>query len=170
VLLATERLVLRRFRPADAGTLAEYRSDPEVARYQSWDPPLALEEARELVAVFAAGEPDGAGWFQYAIERTADHAHLGDVGVNLHEDRRRAEVGFTLARAYQGQGYAFEAVHAVLGRLFAVPGLHRVSAECDARNTASARLLGRLGFTAEGRSHTGDLLFGLHAADLPEPR
>jgi RimJ/RimL family protein N-acetyltransferase len=160
VLLTTERLVLRRFRPADAETLADYRSDPEVARYQSWDPPVPLDRARELVAVLSAGEPDRPGWFQYAIERTADHTHIGDVGVNLHDDRTRAEIGFTLARAYQRQGYAAEAVGAVLHRLFTVQGLHQVSAECDARNVASARLLERLGFIAQGRSGA-DLLYRL---------
>jgi RimJ/RimL family protein N-acetyltransferase len=38
----TERLVIRRFRAEDAATLAAYRSDPAVARYQSWDIPFSL--------------------------------------------------------------------------------------------------------------------------------
>jgi RimJ/RimL family protein N-acetyltransferase len=176
VLLATERLRLRRFRAADADTLAAYRSDPEVARYQSWDAPFPLERARRLVAVLAAGEPDRPGWFQYAVERAADRAHIGDVGVNLHENRMQAEIGFTVARPYQGQGYAAEAVRAVVGRLFAVRGLHKVSAECDARNVRSARLLERVGFTCEGRLRehtrakgewTDDLWFGVLAREWP---
>lgn len=172
--LATERLRLRRFRPGDAETLAAYRSDPEVARYQSWDAPFPLERARRVVAVLASGEPDEPGWFQYAVERAADRTLIGDVGVHLHENRRRAEIGFTLARPYQGQGYAAEAVRAVLDRLFTVQGLHKVCAECDARNVASARLLERLGFTCEGRLRehtwakgewTDDLWFGLLARE-----
>ena len=50
MLIATERLVLRRFRSSDAETLAAYRSDPDVARYQSWTPPVTLDQARAIVA------------------------------------------------------------------------------------------------------------------------
>jgi RimJ/RimL family protein N-acetyltransferase len=172
MLIGTERLVLRRFRPSDAETLAAYRSEPDVARYQSWTAPVSLEQARAIVATLAAGDPDQPGWFQYAIERTADRAHIGEVGVDLHDNRRRAEIGFTLAPAYQHRGYAGEAVRAVLDHLFRVRGLHKVSAEVDARNAPSARLLERLGFTREGllRAHTwikgewtDDLLYGLLA-------
>jgi RimJ/RimL family protein N-acetyltransferase len=46
VLITTERLALRRFRAADAEALAAYRSDPDVARYQSWTPPVTIERAR----------------------------------------------------------------------------------------------------------------------------
>jgi aminoglycoside 6'-N-acetyltransferase len=174
VLIATDRLVLRRFRDDDAPTLAAYRSDEAVARYQSWQPPVPIADARRLVREMAAGDPDEPGWFQYAIERAADGAHLGDVGVNLHVNRLQAEIGFTVAGGYQGRGYATEAVLAVLRHLFDDRGLHRVSAECDARNVRSARLLERVGFRREGLrpAHTwlkgewtDDLLFGLLARD-----
>jgi RimJ/RimL family protein N-acetyltransferase len=174
VLIATERLVLRRFRAADAEPLAAYRSDPDVARYQSWTAPVPIEEARAIVASLEKGDPDLPGWFQFAVEHTGDRALIGDVGVDLHENRRQAEIGFTLAAAYQGRGFAAEAVRAVLDHLFRVRGLHKVSAECDARNTASARLLERVGFTREGllRKHTwikggwtDDLLYGVLAEE-----
>jgi aminoglycoside 6'-N-acetyltransferase len=172
VIIATERLVLRRFRESDAPVLAAYRSDVDVARYQSWVAPVTVEQARWSVASMAVADPGEPGWFQYAVERTEDHALIGDVGVNLHGNRLQAEIGFTLATAYQGRGYASEAVRAVLDRLFQVQRLHRVSAECDARNTASARLLERVGFRSEGLrpqftwikgEWTDDLLFGLLA-------
>lgn len=156
MMIATERLVLRRFRASDAETLAAYRSSPQVARYQSWDAPVSMAAAREFVAAMAAGHPDEPGWFQYALERAEDKAHIGDVAVHLQENRMQAEIGYTLAPAYQGQGFAGEAVRALLDHLFKVRGLHKVSAECDARNVASARLLERIGFTREGllRAHT----------------
>jgi RimJ/RimL family protein N-acetyltransferase len=174
MLIATERLVLRRFRPDDAAPLAGYRSDPEVARYQSWDAPFPLLRAQTAVANFIASDPDRAGWFQYAIERAEDRRLIGDVAVHLHDNLMQAEIGFTLAPAHQGQGYATEAVHAVLDRLFRVQGLHKVTGECDARNTASAQLMERLGFTREGLLRqqtyikgewTDDLLYGLLATE-----
>jgi RimJ/RimL family protein N-acetyltransferase len=174
VLIATERLTLRRFRASDARRLAEYRSDPAVARYQSWDAPFPVERAVVAVRNFAAGSPDVAGHFQYAIELTGDALLIGDVYVRLHDNLKQAEIGFTLDRAYQGKGYATEAVGAVLDRLFRRQGLHKVTGECDARNTASAALMERLGFRREGLLRqqtfikgewTDDLLYGLLAGE-----
>jgi aminoglycoside 6'-N-acetyltransferase len=179
VTLTTARLVVRRFRPADAEALAAYRSDPAVARYQSWQTPLSTEDAAELIRVFQAGDPTSPGWFQYAIARGEDDVVIGDVGVNRHDNGMQAEIGFTLARSSWRRGYAYEAASRVLDQLFRVDGLLRVSADCDARNQASARLLDRLGFRREGlrRAHTwikgewtDDLLFGLLADEwFPAP-
>jgi RimJ/RimL family protein N-acetyltransferase len=172
MLVRTERLGLRRFTPEDAAAFAAYRSDPDVARYQSWDAPLPLAEAQKTVENFANGDPMKPGWFQYAVDR--DGVLIGDIGLNLHENLMQAELGFTLAPEYQGQGYATEAVRGLLDQLFVERNLHRVSAECDARNTASARLLERLGFRQEGLrlsnswfkgEWTDDLLFGLLRSD-----
>jgi RimJ/RimL family protein N-acetyltransferase len=172
MFVRTERLTLRRFTPGDAEAFAAYRSDPEVARYQSWDAPLPLADATRKVEEFANGDPAAPGWFQYAVD--LDGVLIGDLGLNLDANLKQAELGFTLAPAYQGQGYATEAVRGLLDNLFVERKLHRVSAECDARNTASARLLERVGFQREGlrRSHTwfkgewtDDLLFGLLRSD-----
>jgi RimJ/RimL family protein N-acetyltransferase len=174
MLITTERLVLRRFRPADAPVLAAYRSDPEVARYQSWDAPFPLLRAETAVANFIASDPDKPGWFQYAVERTGDRVLIGDVAVRLHDNLKQAEIGFTLAAAYQKSGYATEAVGAVLDRLFRLQGLHKVTGECDARNTPSAGLMERLGFIREGHLRqqtwikgewTDDLIYGLLAEE-----
>jgi RimJ/RimL family protein N-acetyltransferase len=174
VRMLTRRLVVRRFHPADAGALAVYRSDPEVARYQSWSAPVSLEAAATLVDTFAAGDPYAPGWFQYAIELRSNRALIGDIGVHLHDNLMQAEIGFTLAREHQRHGYASEALRCVLEHLFTDRGLHRVSADCDARNVRSARLLERLGFQQEGRRRantwikdewTDDLLFGLLARE-----
>ena len=172
MFLRTERLGLRRFTTADADAFAAYRSEPEVARYQSWDAPVSLADALEMVADFGQGDPAVPGWFQYAID--LDGVLIGDLGLNLHDNLMQAELGFTLSPAYQGNGYATESVRGLLDHLFIERDLHRVSAECDARNAASARLLERVGFRQEGlrRSNswfkgewTDDLLFGLLRTD-----
>ncbi|MFD3442419.1 GNAT family N-acetyltransferase [Streptomyces sp. NPDC058685] len=171
MLIDTPRLRLRRFRAGDGPALAAYRSDPAVARFKAWEAPVSPESASALVREFANGDPAEPGWFQYAVELTAEGVLVGDVGVRLHDNRMQAELGYTLAADRQGKGYATEAVRAVLGDQF-TRGLRRVSAECDARNTPSARLLERVGFQLEGRrpeytwfkgEWTDDLLFGLLA-------
>jgi len=169
VLLESARLALRRFSPGDAAALSAYRSDPSVARYQSWTPPVPPDAAARLVAEFAAGHPWQPGWFQYAIEHRAQRCLIGDIGVRLHGNMMQADLGVTLAAEWQGHGYA---VRMVLGYLFG-QGLHRVSAECDARNERSALLLERVGFQREGYrpaytwlkgEWTDDILFGLLAS------
>lgn len=171
-MLTTDRLAIRPFRPDDAAAFAAYRSDAEVARYQSWDTPLSLEDAARTVAGYGADDPAMIGWYQWAIDR--DGLLIGDIGVNTHDNRMQAEIGFTVAASEQGKGYGTEAVGRMVGYLFAERGLHRISAECDARNEASARLLRKVGFHQEGllRSNTwikgewtDDLLFGLLATD-----
>ncbi|MDJ0345149.1 GNAT family protein [Streptomyces sp. H10-C2] len=172
MLLETPRLRLRRFQPGDAPALAAYRSDPEVARYKSWTAPVSIDSATAFVRACGEADPGQPGWFQYAIELKADGSLAGDVGVRLHDNRMQADLGVTLAAGRQRSGYAIEAVRAVLEDLFTRRGLHRVSAECDARNTRSAQLLERAGFQLEGRrpeftwlkdEWTDDLLFGLLA-------
>jgi aminoglycoside 6'-N-acetyltransferase len=144
--IETSRLRLRRFLPSDVPDFAAYRSDREVARYQNWDFPLPLPAARRLVDEYSRREPARPGWFPYAIELKQDERLIGDIAVNRHPGGAKAELGFSIARARQGQGYASEAVRGVLAELFG-QGLRMAVAECDARNTRSARLLEHLGFT-----------------------
>jgi len=131
--------------------LVAYRSDPEVARYQSREAPFPLRRAETAVANFIASDPDRAGWFQDAVELAESRTLIGDVYVHLHDNLKQTEIGFTVAATYQGRGHATKAVGAVLDRLFRERGLHKVTGEGDARNAASAGLLERLGFTREGR-------------------
>ncbi|HNX96274.1 MAG TPA: GNAT family protein [Candidatus Aminicenantes bacterium] len=150
--LETRRLVLRPLGPADAEAFSAYRSDPQVARFQGWEAPFSLERAREFIARLAEPEWATPGeWFQVAILRREDGGLVGDCAFQrLAAEPRQAQIGFTLARRYQGQGYAAEAVMALLGYLFEGLGLHRVTAVCDAENGTSIRLLERLDFRREG--------------------
>ena len=149
--LRTPRLVVRRFRAEDSATFSAYLSDPDVARYQSWDTPFGADRAAAFVAAVRAVHPDTPGeWCQLAIEDAATGQHIGDVAVLTQaDDTRLARIGFTLARGSQGHGYATEAVTAVLDYLFGARGKHRVAADCDARNVRSAALLERVGMRRE---------------------
>jgi RimJ/RimL family protein N-acetyltransferase len=149
--LVTRRLVLRRFRDSDLEAFLAYRSDPEVARYQSWAT-YSREEAEAFLACQKELEPGTPGaWSQIALERRNAPGLIGDCALKvLAEDPRQAEIGFTLARAWQGHGYGAEAVAALLDHLFGTLGLHRVFAITDAENAAAAVLLERVGLRREG--------------------
>lgn len=149
--LSTARLIIRRFQERDAGTFAEYRSDPQVARYQSWTPPYPLAQAEQFVTEMAGAHPDVAGqWCQLAIEERDSGTHIGDVAAHVDADEPRlTTVGITLSPAAQGHGYATEALTALLDYLLIQRGKHRVRATCDTRNRASAALLERVGMRRE---------------------
>jgi aminoglycoside 6'-N-acetyltransferase len=122
-----------------------------VARYQTWEAPVSLTVATRAVSGFAGEDPDQPGWFQHAMELKAGPQLIGDIGVNLHANRMQAEIGFTVALGFQRRGLGSEGVSAMLRDLFERRGLHRVSAQCDARNIRCVRLLERVGFQLEGR-------------------
>jgi len=149
--LTTPRLELRRFRPDDLDAFVAYRSDPEVARYQSWEAPYPAGEGRKLIEELQRTHPDTPGeWFQFAVAPRATGALVGDLGaLVLADEPRNAEIGFTFATAHQGRGYATEAVLRLLEDLLGERGKHRVAAGCDDRNLRSIALLERVGMRRE---------------------
>jgi RimJ/RimL family protein N-acetyltransferase len=144
--LRTDRLVIRRFRADDAIVFVAYRSDADVARYQSWDG-YTREQAEAFVSEMAASHPGVPGeWFQFAVADLAGDELLGDVAVCVHaDDTSRAELGFTFAPGHQRKGYATEAVRAVITYAFERLRAQTVLAIADARNLPSIALLERIG-------------------------
>ncbi|MBZ9713198.1 GNAT family N-acetyltransferase [Deinococcus multiflagellatus] len=147
--LHTPRLTLRPITPADLPEVVAYRNDPAVARFQAWPLPATLETVQGLVSDRPLGAP---GWVQRAVTLGGGPL-LGDVALNTHGPQ--AELGVTLATAAQGQGYAAEALRALIDHAFGPLGLHRLHASIDPRNAAVARLLTRLGFRHEGTAIQG---------------
>jgi RimJ/RimL family protein N-acetyltransferase len=150
--LLADRIALRRFTPEDLTTFVKYRSDPDVARYQSWDAPYPLADGERMISSLRETHPDTAGeWFQYAMALRSTNELIGDCASCTDEqDPRMAEIGFTVRPECQGRGYATEGTRTLLGYLFRARGKHRVTARCDPRNTASARVLERIGMRREG--------------------
>lgn len=150
--ISTPRLVLRNLQNSDNILLANYRSDPEVAKYQSWDVPYSEAQATALIESLHQLIPGVLGeWYQLAITLKSTGKMIGDCAFCiLVDDGKQAEIGFTLAREYQGQGYATEAITCLLEYLFITHHLHRIRANCDPANTASIKLLQRVGMRCEG--------------------
>jgi RimJ/RimL family protein N-acetyltransferase len=160
--IVTERLSLRPFQVDDLEAFVAYRSDPEVARYQSWDSPYPMAAAESFLSSqreLVFGQP--GEWLQLAIVDRASSAVCGDCAVRVATDQpATAEIGVTLAQASQGKGLAIEALTAVVAELFERRGMHRVVAEADDRNVPVRRLLERLGFRCEARLVEADWFKG----------
>lgn len=152
IYLTTQRLCLRPFQEIDLEAFAAYRSDPDVARYQSWETPFSLEQAAAFLEEMKFTQPATPGrWVQWAVERKSQPGIIGDCAFQvLKEDPAQAQIGVTFSQAHQHQGYASEAVSGLVSYLFGELHLHRVSAICDVENHTSARLLERVGMRREG--------------------
>ncbi len=149
--IQTQRLILRPFEPDDLDAVHAYHQLEEVARYQFW-----TERSREdLVEKLAEwGKMDGSesadGKLCLACVLRADNRLIGDLFLGISDRAaRQGEVGYSFNPEYHGQGFATEAVSAMLGTGFDALGLHRIFARCDARNRPSWALLERLGMRRE---------------------
>lgn len=160
--ITTERLLLRPFQADDLETFVGYRSDPEVARYQSWDSGFSMDDAERFLDTqrgLVFGRP--GEWLQLAIVDGDRGTLYGDCAVRVLTDQpSTAEIGITLASTSQGRGIATEALTALLQELFEHHGMHRVFADTDDRNVAVGRLLERLGFRCEARLVEADWFKG----------
>lgn len=151
--LTTARLRLRHFQQSDRDAFVAMRRDPEVARYQSWSS-LDHAAAQSFINDMSRAEPGFPGeWFQFAIADRMTDQFIGDCALHVKaDDPRQAEIGFSLTRQAQGQGFATEAISALLDYLFQERAIERVMAICDVRNHGSYRLLERLGMRQEGHT------------------
>ncbi|MEM5584562.1 GNAT family protein [Roseibium sp. AS2] len=146
----TERLLLRPMEESDAVALHAYQALPEIARYQYWEPRSLADIRLKLLEWMPMRRLDGEGTLAFAVETRAERKLIGDVSLRLTSvEARQGTFGFTLHPAHQGRGYATEACRALLKIGFDGLRLHRIFACCDARNTASSRVMERLGMRRE---------------------
>jgi RimJ/RimL family protein N-acetyltransferase len=146
--LATARLLLRPPVLTDADAIFQkYAQDPEVTRYLIWQPHPNIEVTREFVQRCLRCWQEGTS-FPWGVVRKEDDAFIGMIELRI--DRYRADLGYALARAYWGSGYATEMTRAVVNWAISQPEIYRVWATCDVDNLASARVLEKAGMQREG--------------------
>lgn len=147
----TPRLIARFMREDDIPHIAACRSHPEVALHQLWET-YAENDARELIGEMTLKKPGDPGWYQWALERKSDGAYIGDCGLKIDPaDQRLGQIGYTIARPFWNSGYGSETAAGLVHFAFDnLADLHRLSADADPRNIASARVLEKAGFRREG--------------------
>lgn len=144
--IETERLRLRRFEPRDTAAFHAYRADESVARYQSWQD-YTLGDAERFVEEMEREDPGAPGApFQFAVVRRDDDVLIGDCMLVIDAgDSATAEIGYTIAPAHQGHGYATEAARALLAHAFGRYEIAAARAVTDARNAPSIAVTQHLG-------------------------
>jgi ribosomal-protein-alanine N-acetyltransferase len=155
-VIQTNQLTLRKIEPEeDAADLYAFYSDPLVIRYLDWEGPSSLEESKVLIE----------SW-----NRCFEEKKLIPWGICLHDCRQLIgtimfmptrgtfeevplyplTLGFDLNHDYWNKGIMTEALNAVITFAKENIGPHRIQAEVVPENSASLRVLKKLGFTEEG--------------------
>ena len=160
--LETERLVLRAMRVKDADDMFEYAKNAEVTRYLLWRPHQTREYTRHYLEYLAGRYRIGAH-YEWAMIHKESGRMIGSCGfANIDCPHNRAELGYVLNPAYRGQGLVVEAAQRVLRFGFNVLGLHRIEARYMVENTASRRVMDKLGMKFEGVARSAMLVHGVY--------
>ena len=148
--LETENLTLKPLETSDKEFIFKQFSDPEVTRYLVDDEPMtSIENAEEMIDFYTG--PEASTRNRWIIIRKSDNEPIGTCGYHIWNKKDNiCETGYDLSPAYWGKGYMTEAMRRVITTGFEDMGLNRIQAFVDVRNTRSANLALRLGFTQEG--------------------
>lgn len=145
--IETARLLLVRPASDDAAAVFErYASDPEVTKFLGWPRHRSIADTQAFLD-FSAAEWERWPAGPYLIRARDDGRLLGGTGLGF-EAEHQAVTGYVLARDAWGQGYATEALQAVLDVARSV-GVVRLYAICHAEHRASLRVLEKCGFTRD---------------------
>lgn len=146
-ILETERLTLRTLDLKDAPEVQRLAGAREVALNTLTIPhPYPDGAAEEWIRAHTTE----AGMMNFAIVRRTDGVLVGSVGLILKSDHDKAEIGYWIGVPFWNQGYATEAVAAVIDYGFQELGLQRIYAAHFARNAASGQVLVKNGMRHEG--------------------
>jgi len=160
--LRTERLDLRPYQEDDLGFLHELQSDADLTKYLYFGPlskdevlvTLGLKRTRRVLK--GEGEP-----IQLVAVLRSTGERVGEATLSwVSEAHGGGEVGYVVHPAHQGRGYATEMGAEMLRLAFEDFGWHRVVGRLDARNTASAAVLERLGMRLEAHLVSNEYVKG----------
>lgn len=149
--IETTRLVLRTFERSDVDGLATYHTLPSVQRYVFTKTRDVTEVAGVLSVLRGQVSLQRPGdTLTLAMVRKGDQQLIGHVSLHWSDATAgQGEVRFCVNPAFSGQGFANEAISALLDMAFDHFHIHRVFAKCDGRNHHSIKLLQKLGMRLE---------------------
>jgi len=149
--LATERLLLRPFSLSDANDVQRLAGDRAIADTTINIPhPYEDGMAEEWIGKHQETFDQGKG-VTFAITTKADGALVGAISLMGVSAGHQAEMGFWVGKPYWNEGFCTEAANAVLRYAFEQMGLVRVHAIHFSRNSASGRVMQKVGMKHEGR-------------------
>lgn len=151
----TPRLRLRQWRPSDVVPFAAMNADPRVMEFfpELMRPPESRAVARRIRELIQM-----RGWGLWAVEVRNGARFIGFVGLHVPTPKLPCspcvEVGWRLAPAHWGKGYATEGAHAALEVGFARLGLDEIVSFTSLPNLRSQAVMQRLGMARDALSFT----------------
>jgi len=156
--LETERLVLRRFDPADAAFVLGLLNEPSFIENIGDRGVRTLDDARAYLEQGPLAMYRQHGFGLWCVQTRAGGQAVGMCGLLKRDNLPDVDLGYAFLPAYWGQGLALEAASATLRHAAQRFGLTRVIAVVSPGNSASIRVLEKLGMRYEGlyRMHDGE--------------
>ena len=155
--ILTEHLRLREFEMDDWPSVLAYQQDPRYLQFYPWTE-RSGKDVRGFIRMFL--EQQGRNprtSFQLAVTLKESGEMIGNCGVRLEaESAVVADMGYEIAPAHWGRGYATEAARAMLRFGFEDLHLHRIWARCIADNAGSWRVMEKIGMKREGHFYRND--------------
>lgn len=149
-VIQTERMQLRQWLPSDLAPFAALNADPEVTRY--FPAPLSRETS-DAMAQRCQALITERGWGLWAVETLAHGEFIGMIGLHIPSAALPfapcVEIGWRLARAHWGKGYATEGAQAALELAFSAIDLTEVVSFTSIHNLRSQQLMQRIGMQRE---------------------
>lgn len=148
--LHTERLHLRKMKVSDSPSLFRIWSDPEVTKFMNIDSFTDENQAKDMIRLLDEFSLDNKA-IRFSIIEMESNKIIGSCGFNsLDFENEKAEIGYDIARAFWGRGYASEAISALLDYAFSTLKLNRIEAKVEPENVNSVKVLQKLNFMFEG--------------------
>lgn len=142
--ITTTRLGLRKMFPEDAATFFALNSDPEVIRYTGDAPFDSVDAAREFLQAYQeVYQREGYGRWSVCLLSTDEC--VGWCGLRYQSDVQLTDLGYRFFREWWGRGLATESGAASLAYGFEQLGLNEIIARAHTANTASIRVMEKLG-------------------------
>jgi 8-oxo-dGTP diphosphatase len=150
-VLRTSRLLLRPLEPSDAPNFHRLINDWEICRRLPDAPfPYPADLAGEWIAVASVDRAAGRAE-QFAVVDAASGALIGCAGLRLSKDKKTADLGYWLGRAFWRQGFGMEVALRLTSWGFASLSVLKITATVAADNEGSVAVLNRAGFVPAGK-------------------
>ena len=148
-ILETKRLVLRKWTAADCDALFEIMSDAEVARNIGDGKPFTMEKTKEFLVWVENYEREN-GFCRWKVIEKSSGKTIGSCGFARLDGTGKIDLGYLFAQKHWGKGYATEIAEATLDHGFNKLGFREIIALTDLENTASQKVLEKIGFRIRG--------------------
>ncbi len=146
--LETTRTFLRHLSVEDAESFYQLNLDPEVLQFTGDKAFVSIEEARVFLANYHPYEKYNVG--RLAVINKANQEFIGWSGLKYSPDTDEYDIGFRFLKAYWHQGFATETAQKCIEYGFEVLGISKIVGRAMAANTASVKVLEKLGMTFKG--------------------